>query len=196
MDTSSKFVLVCTIVVIFIVVFSGFQELVLNPINEYFFNNEKEKVVIDLTKPDITSYIRANLTSYYGNKTSFSYEDIHQWVNEYLTFVETFNETERSNDPRVILTTGIGKCQEYSILFASACISIDKEARILNVAKRDFTDFPHAFNFDEPLPAGLDGQSVMVPGPGENGVDAKGKRLDRDKFTRMLKEYYQLRGWN
>ena len=146
MDNSSKFVFICIFSVILIVLVSGFQELILNPLNEYSFKNEKEKVVVNLNEPDITSYIRANLTGYYLNKTSFSYEDIHQWVNEHLTFVETFNGTKRSNDPRVILDTGIGKCQEYSILFASACISIGKEARILQVVKTDFTDFPHSFN--------------------------------------------------
>jgi hypothetical protein len=125
---------------------SGFQDMFLNPLKGYLFRREKGNVMVDLNDPDITSFIRANLTSYYGNIHSFSYEDIHEWINEYLVFVENFNGTKRSNDPRVILTNGIGKCQEYGILFASACLSIGKEVRILHVAKSDFADLPHAFN--------------------------------------------------
>ena len=40
------------------------------------------------------------------------------------------------------------------------------------------------------------GQRIMVPGPGEEIVDATGKTLDREKFTGMLIEYYHLRGWD
>jgi aldehyde:ferredoxin oxidoreductase len=36
----------------------------------------------------------------------------------------------------------------------------------------------------------------MAPGPDEEIVDIKGKILDRDEFTSMLKEYYRLRGWD
>ena len=35
---------------------------------------------------------------------------------------------------------------------------------------------------------------MMVPGPGDTAVDMTGNKLDRDKFTNMLKEYYRLRG--
>ena len=35
----------------------------------------------------------------------------------------------------------------------------------------------------------------MVPGPGDETVDATGHILDRDKFIKLLKEYYELRGW-
>ena len=36
----------------------------------------------------------------------------------------------------------------------------------------------------------------MVPGPGDNIIDATGNTLVRDKFADMLKEYYRLRGWD
>jgi aldehyde:ferredoxin oxidoreductase len=36
----------------------------------------------------------------------------------------------------------------------------------------------------------------MVLGPGEAVVNMAGNRLDKEKFTRMVKEYYQLRGWD
>jgi aldehyde:ferredoxin oxidoreductase len=57
-------------------------------------------------------------------------------------------------------------------------------------------DFPADYNFSEPLPPDLDGGPVMVPGPGEEAVDAVGKILDKEKSTTLLKEYYRLRGWD
>ncbi len=57
-------------------------------------------------------------------------------------------------------------------------------------------DFPPEYNFTEPLQTNVHGQPVMVPGPGEEAIDATGKTLDRDKFISMLKEYYRLRGWD
>ena len=57
-------------------------------------------------------------------------------------------------------------------------------------------DFPPEFNFTEPFQTNPHGRPVMVPGPGDEAVDATGKILDRDKFMSMLKEYYRLRGWD
>ncbi len=57
-------------------------------------------------------------------------------------------------------------------------------------------DFPLEFNFTEALQLGARGEKVMVPGPGDEVIDATGNTLDRDKFENMLKEYYRLRGWD
>jgi aldehyde:ferredoxin oxidoreductase len=57
-------------------------------------------------------------------------------------------------------------------------------------------DYPPEFNFTQPLQTDSRGQSVMVPGLGDDAVAASGKMLDRGKFTSMLKEYYRLRGWD
>ena len=58
------------------------------------------------------------------------------------------------------------------------------------------SDFPPEYNFTEPLGNDTFGQPVIVPGPGEEPVDATGKTLDRDRFISMLKEYYRLREWD
>jgi len=42
----------------------------------------------------------------------------------------------------------------------------------------------------------LHGVKMIMPGPGAQPVDMTGNVLDRDKFTTMLREYYQLRGWD
>lgn len=57
-------------------------------------------------------------------------------------------------------------------------------------------DFPPEFNFTEPLVFGIHGGKMIVPGPGAQPVDMTGNILDRDKFKGMLKEYYQIRGWD
>ena len=57
-------------------------------------------------------------------------------------------------------------------------------------------DFPLEFNFTEPLKKNARGEKMMIPGPGDEVIEATGKTLDRGKFTEMLKEYYDLRGWD
>ena len=57
-------------------------------------------------------------------------------------------------------------------------------------------DFPPEYNFTEPLGSAARGGQVMVPGPGDEAVDATDNVLDRDKFSAMLREYYRLRGWD
>ncbi|HEY78380.1 MAG TPA: hypothetical protein G4O09_04635 [Dehalococcoidia bacterium] len=54
-------------------------------------------------------------------------------------------------------------------------------------------DFPLDFNFTEPLKGE---QPVMVPGPDGKAVDMRGNTLDRERFARMLREYYRFRGWD
>ena len=56
-------------------------------------------------------------------------------------------------------------------------------------------DYPMDFNFTEPLQGRFPGP-ILVSGPGDSTVDMTGNRLDRDKFTRMLREYYRIRGWD
>ena len=57
-------------------------------------------------------------------------------------------------------------------------------------------DLPHEFNFTEPLGTSSHGQKMLVPGPGDETVNATGKSLDRARFARLLKDYYGLRGWD
>jgi aldehyde:ferredoxin oxidoreductase len=54
-------------------------------------------------------------------------------------------------------------------------------------------DFPPEVNFTTPLESK---GRMIVPGPGDEPVDLTGNVLDKDKFKRMLREYYRLRGWD
>ncbi|MGD9142462.1 MAG: aldehyde ferredoxin oxidoreductase N-terminal domain-containing protein [Dehalococcoidia bacterium] len=57
-------------------------------------------------------------------------------------------------------------------------------------------DYPPDVNFTEPIGTNIHGMKMIMPGPGAQPVDITGNILDRDKFTTMLKEYYEIRGWD
>lgn len=57
-------------------------------------------------------------------------------------------------------------------------------------------DIPAAFNFTKPAQADMLNPRLLVPGPTEEPVSVKGNLLDREKFERMRKEFYELRGWD
>jgi hypothetical protein len=44
------------------------------------------------------------------------------------------------------LSFGKGKCQEYAILFASACVATGKDVKLVVCEKSDFSEGPHAWN--------------------------------------------------
>jgi aldehyde:ferredoxin oxidoreductase len=52
------------------------------------------------------------------------------------------------------------------------------------------------FNFTDPVETVFMNPDVIVPGPGQEVVSRKGLTLDRDVFKAMLKEFYDLRGWD
>jgi hypothetical protein len=100
-----------------------------------------------ISKPEVLSAIRANITSYFGSsKSNYTLQDLFQWQNKYLRFLNgSFPLFGRpSSDPRDILKAGIGKCGEVSNLFTAACLSVGFEGRIALVIKSDYTDGPHA----------------------------------------------------
>ena len=56
-------------------------------------------------------------------------------------------------------------------------------------------DYPPEFNFTRPLQTNARGEPMLVPGPGEETINATGKVLERDKYRAILQEYYALRCW-
>ena len=56
-------------------------------------------------------------------------------------------------------------------------------------------DYPQEYNFAEQW-RGSGTHGMLVPGEGDSVVDMTGNRLDKARFTEMLKEYYRLRGWD
>jgi len=57
-------------------------------------------------------------------------------------------------------------------------------------------DVPEEFNFTDPVETVFMNPDVIVPGPEQEVISRKGQTLDRDVFGEMLKEFYELRGWD
>ncbi len=144
MDTADKIVLMFGVVVLIVVLpTAGF-----NILSNIDYKIEKGAMMVNLSKQSTINEIRANISSYFGNKQSFTYKDVFEWENFYLKYKDNLTEIVkvRSTDPTVILKNGVGKCQEFSILFASGCISVGLPVRIVNVVKLYYCDLPHSFN--------------------------------------------------
>jgi aldehyde:ferredoxin oxidoreductase len=43
---------------------------------------------------------------------------------------------------------------------------------------------------------GMHNPELLLPGAGDEIISRKGKAVDREKFERLLDEYYDLRGWD
>jgi len=80
--------------------------------------------------------------------------------------------------------------------FAERIFNMQRFIRVREGHRVPEDDFPPEFNFTEPLMFGVHGGKMIMPGPGAQPVDMTGNILDRGKFKAMLKEYYQLRGWD
>ena len=72
-----------------------------------------------------------------------------------------------------------------------------QRAILLREGRRPKTDDTVAeFNFTDPVQSVFMNPDVIVPGPGDEVLSRKGQTLDRDAFTAMRDEFYQLRGWD
>ena len=61
----------------------------------------------------------------------YNFTELCQWVHANLEFVP-FNETfERHTDPAEILHSGKGRCEEFSILYVSACLAHEHQGRLV-----------------------------------------------------------------
>jgi len=52
------------------------------------------------------------------------------------------------------------------------------------------------FNFTTPFQGEVLSLEAMVPGKDGEPITKKGTVVDREKFAKMLSEYYELRGWD
>jgi len=110
----------------------------------------------------------------------------------------SFNTPDHVGDPDLeakIFTAVTGVAGEELDRYAERICSLQRVILAREGRRAPEADFPAEFNFTEPLPA-VPNFGTTVPGPGEEVVDVRGKILDRDRFTSMLKEYYRLRGWD
>ena len=80
--------------------------------------------------------------------------------------------------------------------FAERTFNMQRLIRVREGHRIPEDDFPPEFNFTQGLMISIHGNKIIVPGPGAQPVDLTGNKLDREKFIKMLKEYYALRGWD
>ena len=110
--------------------------------------------------------------------------------------VYSFSKPDPVGDPDLeakIFTAITGVDGEEIDRYAERIVNVQRMIMIREGRKLPDDDFPLEFQFTEPLKAT---RPLLVPGPGDEPVNAAGKVLDRDKFTDLLREYYYLRGWD
>ncbi len=110
----------------------------------------------------------------------------------------SFNTPDHMGDPNIegkLCTAVTGLPGEDLDHYAERVYNLQRLILLREGRKVPEADYPLEYNFTERLPS-LSAVGLMVPGPGDSAVDMTGNRLDRDKFTAMLKEYYALRGWD
>jgi aldehyde:ferredoxin oxidoreductase len=110
--------------------------------------------------------------------------------------VYSFSKPDLVGDPNLeaeIFTAVTGVDGKEIDRCAERIMNVQRMIMIREGRKLPDDDFPPEFHFTEPLKAV---RPMLVPGPGDESVNAAGNVLDRDKFTDMLGEYYYLRGWD
>jgi aldehyde:ferredoxin oxidoreductase len=111
----------------------------------------------------------------------------------------SLNTPDRMGDPDIegkLCTAVTGIAREDLDRYAERVYNLQRLILLREGRKVPEADYPMEYNFTEPLEAAQLMHPIMVPGPGDSTVDMTGNKLDRDKFTAMLKEYYALRGWD
>jgi len=85
-----------------------------------------------LNKPATKEAIRNNMTY------AYNFTELFEWEHSYVKWVPMGEIFDRNTDPTKILASGKGRCGEFSILYASACLSLGYDARLL-VSFRPYT---------------------------------------------------------
>ncbi|MBW2366234.1 MAG: hypothetical protein JRF25_14740, partial [Deltaproteobacteria bacterium] len=81
-------------------------------------------------------------------------------------------------------------------LYADRMFNIQRAVLLGEGWKAKEDDAPSEFNFTDPIMHDMLNPQLIVPGPTEEPVSVKGNVLDRDKFSQMREEFYELRGWD
>jgi aldehyde:ferredoxin oxidoreductase len=108
----------------------------------------------------------------------------------------SFSKSDHVGDPDLeakIFSAVTGLPGDVIDRCAERIVNVQRAIMLQEGRKTPQDDFPPEVNFTQPLPPG---PPRMVPGAGDEPVNAVGKVLDRSKFVNMLQEYYRLRGWD
>jgi aldehyde:ferredoxin oxidoreductase len=111
----------------------------------------------------------------------------------------SFNTANHVGDPELegkIFSAVTGIPSDRLDRYAEVLFNLQRAILIREGRKTPEADYPLEYNFTEPLQIDHFGRPLIIPGGDCEVVNAIGKILDRDKFMRLLKEFYQLRGWD
>ncbi|HTY82169.1 MAG TPA: aldehyde ferredoxin oxidoreductase N-terminal domain-containing protein [Dehalococcoidales bacterium] len=76
--------------------------------------------------------------------------------------------------------------------YAPRIVDLQRAILLREGRKMPQADYPREYLFTEPLPKDY---PAIAPGP-TGPIDISGNKLDKEKYTAMLREFYKLRGWN
>ncbi|HUT73155.1 MAG TPA: aldehyde ferredoxin oxidoreductase N-terminal domain-containing protein [Desulfatiglandales bacterium] len=112
---------------------------------------------------------------------------------------DSFNTPDHVGDPSLeaeLFSAVTGISGEKLNQYAERIVNLQR-AILIREGRRvpEFDSIPE-YNFQEPLGTDILGRELIIPGPGDEAVSTVGNVLDWDRFKDMLKEYYQLRGWD
>ena len=163
------------------------------------------KVVHDIAKAFWGSDEAGDLSSYEGKALAAVKVQNRNYSRDSLGLCDfaypitySFNTLDHVGDPDLeakIFTAVTGTDGEKVNQCGERVCNLQRAILVREGRRVPEADFPPEYNFTEPLQAIAHFPAMVVPGPDEEEVDIKGKILDRDRFTNMLKEYYCLRGW-
>jgi aldehyde:ferredoxin oxidoreductase len=164
------------------------------------------KLFRDIARAFWGSEEAADVTSYDGKALAARKIQNRTYIRDSLGLCDfnypitySFNTPDHLGDPKLeakIFTVVTGFDGTDLDRYAERIFNLQRAIMVREGRRVPQADFPPAFNFTEPLQAIPNSDLAVVPGPGNEPVPIKGKILDRDKFTGMLKEYYRLWGWD
>jgi hypothetical protein len=85
-----------------------------------------EELMVNLSRPDCQAYLNELFV------TKQNYTQLLYWESKNLNYSN--DVITRQNDPREIISYHLGRCGEFSILYAAVCIANDIPARIVSPA--------------------------------------------------------------
>jgi aldehyde:ferredoxin oxidoreductase len=114
--------------------------------------------------------------------------------------MDSFNTPDHVGDPTLesrlfSAVTGLETDESGLLKYGERIFNLQRAILLREGWKAIEWDTPGEFNFTVPLQYDILNPDLIVPGPGEEVVSVRGNILDREKFSKMRAEYYDLRGW-
>jgi aldehyde:ferredoxin oxidoreductase len=148
----------------------------------------------------------ADLDSYEGKALAAKKTQDRTYIKDSLglcdfawPIMDSFNTPDHVGDPTLIgrlFAAVTGLPAEELDSYAERIFTMQRAIMAREGHKGVASDTIPEYNFEEPLDTDPMGREVTIPGPGDTAISTRGNMLDRGKYTAMLKEYYQLRGWD